>query len=82
MPGNFLKVEVADPHQANRVLWESLSPKKRTWLDERQFCSIEFAALDERRLRLEPESFHSEFYRPDPNRTHRSPSWRLAPGSR
>ena len=64
MPGNFLKVEVADPHQANRVLWESLSPKKRTWLDERQFCSIEFEALDQRRFRLEPESFRSEFSTP------------------
>src|SRR6516162_10760272 len=64
MPGNFLTVEVADPHQANRVLWESLSPKKRTWLDERQFCSIEFEALDQRRFRLEPESFRSEFSTP------------------
>ena len=50
MPENFLKVEIADPHQANRVLWESLSPKKRTWLDERQFCSREFEALDQRRF--------------------------------
>jgi len=64
MPGNFLKVEVADPHQANRVLWENLSPKKRTWLDERQFCSREFEALDQRRFRLEPESFRSEFWNP------------------
>ena len=64
MPGNFLKVEITDPHQANRVLWESLSPKKRTWLDERQFCSREFEALDQRRFRLEPESFRSEFWTP------------------
>jgi AraC-like DNA-binding protein len=64
MPGNFLKVEIADPHQANRVLWESLSPKKRTWLNERQFCSIEFEALDQRRFRLEPDSFRSEFWTP------------------
>ena len=45
MPGNFLKLEITDPHQANRVLWENLSPKKRTWLDESQFCSREFQAL-------------------------------------
>jgi AraC-like DNA-binding protein len=64
MPGNFLKVEITDPHQANRMLWESLSPKKRTWLDERQFCSREFEALDQRRFRLEPESFRSEFWTP------------------
>jgi len=64
MPGNLLKVEITDPHQANRVLWESLSPKKRTWLDERQFCSREFEALDQRRFRLEPESFRSEFWTP------------------
>jgi AraC-binding-like domain len=64
MPGNFLKVEVSDPHQANRVLWENLSSRQRTWLDERQFCSIEFEALDPRRFRLEPESFRSEFLTP------------------
>ena len=64
MPENFLKVEIADPHQANRVLWENISPKKRTWLDERQFRSREFEALDQRRFRLEPESFRSEFWTP------------------
>src|SRR5262249_4175448 len=30
----------------------------------RQFCSIEFEALDRRRFRLEPESFRSEFWTP------------------
>lgn len=64
MCGNLLKVEIADPHQQTRVLWENLSPKKRTWLDERQFCSREFEALDQRRFRLEPESFRSEFWTP------------------
>jgi hypothetical protein len=29
MPRDFLKVEIADPHQTNRVLWENLSPKER-----------------------------------------------------
>ena len=61
MPENFLKVEIADPHQANRVLWENLSPKKRTWLDESQFCSREFQALDQRRFRLEPETSAQSF---------------------
>jgi len=64
MPGNFLTVVITDPHQANRVLWENLSAKKRTWLDKRQFCSIEFEALDQRCFRLEPESFRSEFSTP------------------
>src|SRR5215467_13536945 len=64
MPGNFLTVVITDPHQANRVLWENLSARKRTWLDERQFCSIEFEPLDRRRFRLEPESFRSEFWTP------------------
>ena len=64
MLGNFLKVEIADPHQKSRILWENLSPKKRTWLDERQFCSLEFEALDQRRFRIEPESFRSEFWTP------------------
>ena len=64
MPGNLLRIEITDPHQANRVLWENLSPKKRTWLEERQFCSREFEALDQRRFRLEPESYRSEFWTP------------------
>ena len=64
MPGNLLRVEITDPHQANRVLWENLPPRKRTWLDERQFCSREFQARDQRRFRLEPESFRSEFWTP------------------
>ena len=64
MSGNFLKILVADPHQKNRVLWESLSPKRRTWLDERQFCSLEFEAIDQRRFRIEPESFRSEVWSP------------------
>ena len=60
----YAKVEIADPHQKSRILWENLSPKKRTWLDERQFCSLEFEALDQRRFRIEPESFRSEFWTP------------------
>jgi len=64
MPGNFLKVEIADPHQQNRVLWENLSPKKRTWLDEREFCSREFEAFDQQRFKMEPESFHTEVWSP------------------
>ena len=64
MPGNFLRVEITDPHQINRVLWEHLSPKGITWLEERQFCSLEFEALDQQRFRLEPESFRSEFWNP------------------
>lgn len=64
MSGNFLKVEITDPHQKTRVLWENLSPKRGTWLDERQFCSLEFEALDQRRFRMEPESFCSEVWSP------------------
>jgi AraC-like DNA-binding protein len=64
LPRNFLKVEIADPHQTNRVLWENLSPRERAWLDEREFCSLEFEALDWRRFTREPESFRSEFWNP------------------
>jgi AraC-like DNA-binding protein len=64
MPGDFLRVEVADPHRTTRVLWETLSSKGRTWLDERQFCSLEFEALDWRCFKTEPESFRSVYWTP------------------
>ena len=59
-PGYFTKIEVADPHLIPQSIWENLPPSERTLLTERAFSSQEWAPLDRRRFRIEPESFRSE----------------------
>jgi AraC-like DNA-binding protein len=61
MFGNFTTVEVADPHQASQLIWQSLRPQARGLLNERAACSREYEALDLRRFRSEPEGFRSQF---------------------
>ena len=60
MPGYFTKIEVADPHLIPQSIWENLPPSERTLLTERAFSSQEWAPLDRRRFRIEPESFRTE----------------------
>ena len=60
MPGYFTKIEVADPHMIPQSIWENLPPSERTLLTERAFSSQEWAPLDRRRFRIEPESVRSE----------------------
>jgi AraC-like DNA-binding protein len=62
MFGNFTTVEVADPHQTSRLIWESLTTKEKALEDEGQICAREFAALDWRRFQSEPESFRSQIF--------------------
>ena|SRR6516165_967749 len=61
MAGNFTTVEVADPHQASRLIWENLPARARSLLNERDACSREYEAFDWRRFRIEPEAFRSQF---------------------
>jgi hypothetical protein len=44
MFGNFTKIEVADPPQTSRLIWESLPPQEKALADEREVNSGEFAA--------------------------------------
>jgi AraC-like DNA-binding protein len=60
IPG-LTTVVVADPREANRLIWERLRPGDRGLLNEREACSREYDVLDRRRILIEPESFHSEF---------------------
>lgn len=60
MFGKFTKVEVADPHQTSRLIWESLTPEEKALTNEGQVCAREFEALDRRRFQREPESFRSQ----------------------
>jgi AraC-like DNA-binding protein len=59
MSGFFTKVEVTDPRLLGQSLWESLPPTERASLTEREYSSQEWAPLDQRRFRLEPENFRT-----------------------
>jgi AraC-like DNA-binding protein len=61
MPGRFAVLEVRDPHLMAQSLWESLPPRERALLDERQFTAREWAPLDQRRFRMEPESYLTQY---------------------
>jgi AraC-like DNA-binding protein len=61
MPGKFTTVEVTDPHQTSRLIWESLPLAERVVSDQVEHHAREFGALDWRRFQTEPESFRSEF---------------------
>jgi AraC-like DNA-binding protein len=61
MFGNFTTVEVADPHQTSRLIWESLPLAERVVSEQVEHHSREFAALNWRRFQTEPGSFRSEF---------------------
>ena len=60
MPGYFTKIEVGDPHLIPQTVWEKLPPSERTLLTEHEFSSQEWAPLDRRRFRIEPESYRTE----------------------
>jgi AraC-like DNA-binding protein len=60
MLGKFKTVDVADPHQTSRLIWESLTPEEKALENESDICAREFAAIDWRRFQREPESFRSK----------------------
>ena len=59
MPGHFTKVEVADPRLLGQSLWESLPPSEKALLIAREYSSQEWAPLDQRRFRIEPENYRT-----------------------
>jgi AraC-like DNA-binding protein len=60
VPGYFTKIEVADPHLIIQAIWENLPPSEKVFVTEHEFSSQEWAALDRRRFRIEPESYRAE----------------------
>ena len=60
MPGFFTKIEVDDPRLVTQSIWENLPPSEKVLLTEREFSSQEWAPLDQRRFRIEPESYRTE----------------------
>jgi hypothetical protein len=60
IPGYFTKIEVGDPHLLPQSIWENLPLREKVLLTERGFSSEEWAPLDQRRFRIEPESYRTE----------------------
>jgi AraC-like DNA-binding protein len=60
MGGRFTVLEVGDPHLIGQSVWEQLPPSEQALAHERQFSSWEWAALDQRHYRIEPESYRTE----------------------
>jgi hypothetical protein len=59
MSGYFTKIEVGDPHLLAQSVWENLPPSEKVLLTEREYSSQEWAPLDERRFRVEPETYRT-----------------------
>jgi AraC-like DNA-binding protein len=61
MLGHFTKIEVGDPHLIPQSVWERLPPNQKLALTEEMFSSQRWEPLDQRRFRIEPESYRTEF---------------------
>ena len=60
MPGYFTRIEVAEPHLLPQSVWEQLPPIDKASLTEGEFSSQQWAPLDRRRFRIEPESYRTQ----------------------
>ncbi len=57
MPGHFTTVEVTDPRRILQLISQSLPPGVKSLADEQALNSSEYAPLDLRRFRIEPDSY-------------------------
>jgi AraC-like DNA-binding protein len=60
MPGHFTKIAAGNPYLIAQTAWENLPPSEKTSVTEHEFRSQEWAPLDRRRFRIEPESYRTE----------------------
>jgi AraC-like DNA-binding protein len=62
MPGRFTDLEVRDPQLIAPTAWDNLPSREKAAVDKRGFInSREWAPLDQRRFRIEPESYRTEY---------------------
>jgi AraC-like DNA-binding protein len=62
MPGLFTNLEVRDPRLIAPTAWDSLPLQERAVFDRRGFTSSrEWMPLDQRRFRIEPESYRTQY---------------------
>src|SRR5215471_9057455 len=60
MPGNFTKIAAGNPYLIAQTAWENLPPSQKTSFTEQELSSQEWAPLDRRHFRIEPESYRTE----------------------
>jgi hypothetical protein len=60
MAGHFAKIVAGNPYLIAQTAWENLPPSEKTSLTEQELNSQEWAPLDRRRVRIEPESYRTE----------------------
>jgi AraC-like DNA-binding protein len=62
MPGRFTDLEVCEPRLIAPAAWDSLPLREKAVVDKRGFISSrEWAPLDQRRFRIEPESYRTQY---------------------
>jgi hypothetical protein len=62
MPGRFTDLEVRDPLLIAPAAWDYLSPREKAIVEKRRFISSrEWTPLDQRRFRIEPESYRTQY---------------------
>jgi AraC-like DNA-binding protein len=62
MPGRFTDLEVRDPHLIAPIAWDCFPAREKAVVDKRGFIrSREWAPLDQRRFRIEPESYRTQY---------------------
>jgi AraC-like DNA-binding protein len=62
MPGRFTNLEVRDPKLITPISWDLLPSWEKAVVDKRGFVnSREWAPVDQRRFRIEPESYRTEY---------------------
>jgi AraC-like DNA-binding protein len=59
MPGRFTDLEMRDPHLIGRAVWDSLPPSEKASISDAS--AMEWAPLDRKRFRIEPESYRTEY---------------------
>ena len=62
MSGLFSDLEIRDPHLIAPIAWDSLSSREKAGVNKRRFInSREWVPLDQRRFRVEPESYRTRY---------------------
>jgi AraC-like DNA-binding protein len=62
MPSRFTDLEMRDPHLIAPIAWDYLTPREKAVVGKQGFVnSREWAPLDQRRFRIEPESYRTQY---------------------
>ena len=62
MPGRFADLEIREPHLIAPTAWDHLPSLEKGIVDKRGFISSrEWGPLDQRRFRIEPESYRTQY---------------------